>query len=244
MNAGQTKPWILLALLTLVTLLLSGCEFHQRAVPGAKSGAADNQLANSQNPEASASAEGSLNVEGARSADSAGDPTAASESPDTNRTTDAADAAAAAPANKTPLPIESTSRRAVGRGDGIEVITFDDLNIGMQADMAFRDFLLTDRVKELDGKRVRLIGYMHGGVSQIKDLTEFVLLQNTQCKFGPGGQADHLVRVLVKPGVAADYATGAIQVEGTLKVVPFQGPDGNTWSVYDMTGENVKLIRK
>jgi len=53
------------------------------------------------------------------------------------------------------LPIESTSRRAVVRENGIEVITFDDLNLGMQADMVFREFLLTDRARELDGKKVR-----------------------------------------------------------------------------------------
>ena len=237
MKAGHTKPWILLALLTLV----NGCEFHQRPVPATNQGTAENRTANSETAIQSVDREGSPKVENPSVRNPALDPPASTESTDSNRTDDRA---ATSPATKTPLPIESTSRRAVGRADGIEVITFDDLNIGMQADMAFRDFLLTDRVKELDGKRVRLIGYMHGGVSQIKDLTEFVLLQNTQCKFGPGGQADHLVRVMVKPGVSADYATGAIQVEGTLKVAPFQGPDGNTWSVYDMTGEHVKVIRK
>ena len=142
------------------------------------------------------------------------------------------------------MPIESTSRRAVTREDGLEVITFDDLNIGMQADMVFRDFLLNDRVRELDGQKVRLIGYMDGGVSQTKGIKEFVLLRNTECKFGPGGQADHLVRVLMTGNASADYSTSALQIEGVLKVNPFNGPDGNTWSVYDIVGEQVKTIRR
>jgi hypothetical protein len=142
------------------------------------------------------------------------------------------------------LPIESTSRRAVVRENGLEVITFDDLILGMQPDMVFRDFLLTERARELDGKKVRLVGYMDGGVSQTKGIQEFVLLQNTECKFGPGGQADHLVRVLMKGGATADYSLNALQVEGVLKINPFNGPDGNTWSVYDLVGEQVKTIRK
>lgn len=142
------------------------------------------------------------------------------------------------------LPIESTSRRAVVRENGLEVITFDDLILGMQPDMVFRDFLLTDRARELDGKKVRLVGYMDGGVSQTKGIQEFVLLQNTECKFGPGGQADHLVRVLMKGGATADYTLNALQVEGVLKINPYNGPDGNTWSVYDLIGEQVKTIRK
>ena len=30
-----------------------------------------------------------------------------------------------------------------------------------------------------------------------------------------------------------------VTVEGTLKVEPYEGPDGNTWSVYRMIGERV-----
>lgn len=173
-------------------------------------------------------------------------PPATSEKPANNSESPAAapPKPASAGEKKSPLlQIESTSRRAVDRASGIEPITFDELNLGMQADMVFRDFLLTDRVRELDGKKIRLIGYMDGGVSQTKGLKEFVLLKNTECKFGPGGQADHLVRVLMKGDASADYSLNALQIEGTLKISPFNGPDGNTWSVYDIEGESVKVIR-
>ncbi len=150
-----------------------------------------------------------------------------------------------APAGTKPLlQVESTSRRAVTRVDGLELITFEDLNLGMQADMVFRDFLLTDRARELDGRKVRLIGYMDGGISQSKGIKEFILLRNTECKFGAGGQADHLVRVLLVEGVTINYTQDAVQVDGVLRINPFHGADGNTWSVFDLAGEQCKTIRR
>ncbi len=114
----------------------------------------------------------------------------------------------------------------------------------MQQDIVFRPWMLSDRAKELDGKRVRLTGFMHGGVSQTKKIKEFVLLKNTECKFGPGGQADHLVQVKMHGSATADYSASPLQIEGVLKLNPFKGPDGNTWSIYDLEGETAKTVRK
>ena len=57
-------------------------------------------------------------------------------------------------------------------------ITFEDINLGMQADMAFRPFMLTDRVNELNGRHVRISGYIDGGVAQARGIQEFVLLRS------------------------------------------------------------------
>jgi hypothetical protein len=122
-------------------------------------------------------------------------------------------------------------------------ISFDDLNCGMQADIVFRPWMLTDRVKELDGQRVRIAGYMHPDVKQ-KGITEFVLLRNTECKFGPSGQADHLIQVRLEPGATARYSIEPVEVIGRLAFKPFTGPDGNTWSIFEMTGESVGAPRR
>ena len=108
--------------------------------------------------------------------------------------------------------------------------------------MVLRPFMLTQRVKDLDGKKIRISGYMLPDV-KTKDITEFVLLKNTQCKFGPGGQADHLINVLMVDGAKAKFRADAISVEGVLKINPFQGPDGNTWSIYDLACERVEVYR-
>ena len=130
--------------------------------------------------------------------------------------------------------------RAPSRPGEAEKITFDDLNLGMQADMVFRPFLLTDRVKELDGKRISILGFIHGAADR-KKAKEFVLLKNTECKFGKDGQADHLAMVYLAAGKTTDFTTEAVKVEGTLKIKPYQGADGNTWSVYDL--EQAQVVR-
>jgi len=124
--------------------------------------------------------------------------------------------------------------RTPRRPGDAEKITFDDLNLGMPADVVFRrEVMLSDRVKELEGKRITIAGYMHGAPDSRVGIKRFILLKNTQCKFGPGGQADHLADVVLRNGVTTNYTASDIKVEGTLRIEPYQGPtDGNTWSIY------------
>jgi hypothetical protein len=114
------------------------------------------------------------------------------------------------------------------------------LNLGLQPDVVFRPFMLSDRVRELEGKRVSLVGYMHPGVASARGIHEFVLLRNKECKFGPGGQADHLAQVYLRKGETTNFTPGAVKVEGTLRIEPFQGPDGNTWSIYRMEDAQIR----
>ena len=122
--------------------------------------------------------------------------------------------------------------------EGVVDISFEDIRLPIQEDMVFRPFMLTDRARELDGKRIRISGYMLPD-TKTRGITEFVLLKNTECKFGPGGQADHLLSVKMIPGEGTRFRDDPISVEGTLIIKPFQGPDGNTWSIYDLTCERV-----
>jgi hypothetical protein len=145
-----------------------------------------------------------------------------------------------APGERVESPV-SPGREAVNDTDAIEIV-FEDIQLPVQADMVFRPFMLTDRVKELEGKRVRINGYMLPD-SRTKGIRQFVLLKNTECKFGPGGQADHLVNVLMTDGVTAKYRDDPIAVEGVLTVNPFEGPDGNTWSIYDLACDHVETYR-
>jgi hypothetical protein len=151
-----------------------------------------------------------------------------------------------APAS-TPDPAETASDSPAARVEPADQatameISFDDIQLPIQPDMVFRPFMLTDRVKELDGKRIRIHGYMLPD-TKTKGITQFVMLKNMECKFGPGGQADHLINVLMNEGLTARFREDPISVEGVLKIKPFTGPDGNTWSLYDLACDRVERYR-
>jgi hypothetical protein len=159
-------------------------------------------------------------------------------------------AEASVPEPATPPPASSEQAkgqrpradRTKARPGEAEKITFDDLNLGMQADVVFREFMVSenDRVKDLEGKRVSIVGFIHGAPDSRVGIKKFILLKNTQCKFGPGGQADHLTDVVLRQGTTTNYTTSDITVEGTLRIEPFQGNDGNTWSIYRLEDAQVR----
>ena len=151
--------------------------------------------------------------------------------------TEAPPAPAAPPAAGQRPPADRTPSRP---GDA-EKITFEDLNLGMPADVVFREFMLENsRAKELEGKRISIVGYMHGGSVSQQGIKKFILLKNTQCKFGPGGQADHLADVYLRPNTSIKYTDSPLKVEGTLRIEPFQGDDNNTWSIYRLENAQIR----
>jgi len=132
-----------------------------------------------------------------------------------------------------PAPTRPKADRTPVKPGEAEKVTFDDLIIGMQANLVYRPWMLSERAQELDGKRIRIPGYMHGGAAASSGIKEFVLLRNKECKFGKDGQADHLTMVTLREGTKTAYAPDII-VEGTLHISPYTGTDGNTWSIYKL----------
>ena len=126
--------------------------------------------------------------------------------------------------------------------DEILDIAFEDIQINIQEDIVVRPFMFTDQVRELDGKRIRINGFMLGDL-QTRGIKEFILLKNTECKFGEGGRADHLIRVIMNDGKTAVHRNDAISVEGVFTINLFNGPDGNTWSIYDLACDKISKFK-
>ncbi len=110
----------------------------------------------------------------------------------------------------------------------------------MKEDSVFDPKLLTPRVKQLDGQRVRIRGFIYPSVLQQTGITRFPLVKNTECKFGPGGVAHHIIVVEMQPEASTSFTVRPIAVEGVFTVRPWTGPDGMTWTIYHMVGEKVE----
>jgi hypothetical protein len=227
------------ALLAAIAPLGVGCGHESAASPGgatptAAIEAAPSPVATAPAPtESTATAPAAAEPIGTEPAANSAEPAASAAKPED-------------PANDAEPPRKIGQRppadRTPTRPGEAEKITWDDLNIGMPADVVFRPFMLSDRVKELEGKKISILGFIHGaatGGSRAK-IKNLILLKNTECKYGPQGQADHLAAVYFAEGKAAAYTDKAIKVEGTLKIEPFTGTDGNTWSVFRLEDAVVK----
>lgn len=93
--------------------------------------------------------------------------------------------------------------------------------------------MLTYDVEQLEGKTVRIEGFIFGGaLFTTKGIKKFPLLREKECPFGEGGQAYHAIDVELQGKSTIDFTTEPVTVEGVFHIRPFQGPDGNTWAVY------------
>lgn len=227
-----------LTALSIVLLAAGGCGYETAASPPTAAGVQSQSVrvgtsANSSVSQPSPASEAVASVDAPPPVDPASveaateDSRAETEEPASNPHAEQV-AAPATPATRGKAPKADRAPRRPGEA---EKITFEDLFLNMPADIVFRPFMLSDRARELDGQRVSIIGYMHGGATGNR-VKEFILLRNTECKFGPGGQADHLAQIFLRSGQTTEYNPDPFKVEGTLKIEPYQGADGNTWSIY------------
>lgn len=123
-------------------------------------------------------------------------------------------------------------------------ISFDDVVLGIKANLVFYRSMLSPRAKELEGKMVTIRGYIYGDGAFTNDgIKDFALLRNTECVFGPGGPADHVIHVVMSGDASAKYTTGPVTVTGLLTVKPYTGFDGNTWAIYHIQARSADANR-
>lgn len=133
---------------------------------------------------------------------------------------------------------ESTEAR-IAKGD----ITFDDLKFDIEKDEPFHREKLTELIERLNGKTVKLRGYiLPSTLFKETDIDQFVLVRdNQECCFGPGAALFDCVIVEMVPGRTTDFVTRPVTVEGKFKVQEYKYPDDSGhFAIFRIDGVNVQ----
>ena len=117
---------------------------------------------------------------------------------------------------------------------GPRTIHWEEIDLPLGSDAKFQPWMLTTVLQALDGRTVRIAGYIYGDVFQPTNIREFKLVRHVDCEFGAVGHPAHLIFIELKDKLRMSFTTEPVTVEGTFHIRPFSGPDGRTWALYHM----------
>lgn len=119
-------------------------------------------------------------------------------------------------------------------------VTFDEIKLGLMKGDPYDASALTEKVKKLDGKSIRIRGYILPSFQQ-NNIKQFILVRdNMECCFGPGALLHDCIVVQMLPPGTATFTVRPVSVEGTFSVRELKGPDGNYLAIYHLDGIQVK----
>lgn len=119
-------------------------------------------------------------------------------------------------------------------------LTFDSIKFPMKKGDKFKRSMLTKKIEDLNGRRIRIRGYILPSFQQ-KGIKQFVLVRdNMECCFGPGAALFDCIVVEMAKGKSASFTVRPVAVDGVFSVRPFKGPDGKCLAIYHLNGQSVK----
>jgi hypothetical protein len=129
---------------------------------------------------------------------------------------------------------------ALAADAGVKEITFDEIKLELKKGDAYDSKVLTDKVKDLDGKAIRIRGYILPSFQQ-NGIKQFILVRdNMECCFGPGALLHDCIVVEMLPPATATFTVRPVSVEGKFSVRELKDPDGNYLAIYHLDGKQVK----
>jgi hypothetical protein len=222
-----------LSCVTALSLVVTGCE-ESRAPAASETRSTANvsetQPAAKEQPESEKTApeESAAKVPASESAPPAPESPVAKSDKSATKSEQAA-AKPDIPARKPPAPA------------GTQNITFDTLKFAIEKNDDYQRSKLTPEIEALDGRDVKLRGYILPSFQQ-SGITQFVLVRdNMQCCFGPGAALYDCVVVDMKPGKMTEFTVRPVAVEGKFELRDFKGPDGKFLAIYHLDGEAVRF---
>ncbi len=128
-----------------------------------------------------------------------------------------------------------------GGGGRAKEITFDDIKLEMAKGDPYDSSLLTDKIKALDGKRIKIRGYILPGFQQ-NGIKQFVLVRdNMECCFGPGAMLHDCILVEMVPPAETSFTVRPVSVDGKFTVREFRiEENGNVLAIYHLDGTEVE----
>ena len=123
---------------------------------------------------------------------------------------------------------------------GVKEVTFDTVKLDLKKGNSYDPSLLTEQVHQLDGKQIRIRGYILPSFQQT-GIKQFVLVRdNMECCFGPGALLHDCILVEMIAPATTEFTVRPVSVVGTFSVREVKGPDGNYLAIYHLDGKEVK----
>jgi hypothetical protein len=136
------------------------------------------------------------------------------------------------------LPDRTKVLAAPTASNGIAPLTFDDLIFPLEKGQSFDASLLTDKIRGLFDRKVKIRGYIHPLVPFQTGIRSFILVRDDRsCCFGPGAALYDCIMVRMTPGHTVDFTSKPIAVEGTLRFREFKDLDGKHLAIYHLDGD-------
>lgn len=135
-------------------------------------------------------------------------------------------------------PVSAADAAPAGK---VKDISFDDLKFEMEKEAPFVRTLLTPKIEQLAGAKIRIRGFILPTFQQ-SGITRFVLVRdNMQCCFGPGAALYDCIVVEMAAGQTTDFHTRPVTVEGTFAIRELKSPDKKRHlAIYHLVGDSVK----
>ena len=163
------------------------------------------------------------------------------DAPSADRRPDTQVAARGPDARQNVPPAAEPPRRPSGLPSSVKEVTFDDIKLEMKKGDLFKPALLTDKVRALAGKTIRIRGYILPSFQQ-EGIKQFVLVRdNMECCFGPGALLHDCILVEMIPPATATFTVRPVSVEGTFSLRDVKDPsNGKYLAIYHLAGKQVQ----
>ncbi|MCE9608540.1 MAG: hypothetical protein K8U03_26950 [Planctomycetia bacterium] len=121
-------------------------------------------------------------------------------------------------------------------------VTFDNLMFEMKPTDYFSPTMLTDAVRALFEKKIKIRGYIHPASMLVeKGAKRFVLVRDDQgCCFGPGALLYDNIIVDMVPGKTTNFSVRPIAVEGVLTYREYRDLGDRPTSIFHLEADSVE----